>query len=493
METQGTKHIRSGNRFYEKLRLSAYLIILILPSGLRAATAIVCNPRPLAPADTPIGESIKNQIRNHKDVLYYPNLVARCYQQNGYRLLWVAPDTVRTPATEAMLMLDCALQYGLAYDDYHPGGLLTDKLHYLRVHFGQTGNNQKSRFDILLTDALLYMINNMHYGKLNPDFPSHYLDTATTNDFNAPQLLMNALRSKEFKRTLETAQPSGAYQDLKHQLRLLIDPYQNGCYQKPKGEILKIVINMERLRWITPEKDSYIQVNIPSYSLKFFHSGVLDEFKVIVGKPSTPTPTLQSKIAYFITCPEWKVPSKMFVEELLPQAIKNIQYLEDNQYVIYDLQGNYVAPTMARLLEIQQHPESFYARQSVGCDSALGLLVFRFSNVYDIYLHDTPFRELFQQTERDLGDQCIRIEHPEQLAALILENDQSSDKVKALRQAIASYRKKQFNLRQPIPLQITYLTCEVKEGRLVNYKDIYAMDQSLGMALYHINEVLSRK
>jgi len=494
METLNKTQKRSENKLHGDLRLLAYLIILFFPNSTQATTLNLYYQHSLTRVDTPIAESLKNQLRNHKGDLYYPNSVARCYQQNGYKLLWVAPDSVRTPATEAMLMLDCALQYGLSFDDYHPEDLLIDKLHYLSVHFGQTGNDQKSRFDILLTDAVLYMINNMHYGKLNPDFPDHYLDSAVVNGFNAPQLLLNAIHGRDFKKMLETAQPvSIAYLDLKRQLQLLTGPYQNSCYQKPKDDILKIAINMERLRWITPEKGDYIQVNIPSYTLKFYHAGNLDEFKVITGKPSTPTPTLQSEINYFITCPEWKVPSKMFVEELLPQAIKDKQYLENNQYVIYDQQGNYVEPTTARLLEIQQRPGAFYARQSVGCGNALGLLVFRFPNTYGIYLHDTPFLELFQRADRDLGDQCIRVEHPEQLAALILENDQSSEQVSNLHQAISFYRKKQFNLRHPIPLKITYLTCEVKGGRLISYKDIYAMDQSLGMALYHFNQIFSSK
>ena len=494
MKTQDTKRASSGSKRHISLRLLTYLIILICPVSLQATTSILYYSGLPARIDTSIAESLKGQLKSCSDDLYYPNTVARCYQQNGYKLLWVAPGGVSTPAPEALLMLDCALHFGLAYDDYHSDELLADKLHFLRIHFDQTGSGQKSKFDILLTDAMLYMINNLHYGKLNPDFPARYLDTVALNEFSASQLLLSAMQGNGFKEILETAQPvSDAYQDLKRQLQLLTGPYQNRCHPRPEGDILKIIINMERLRWMLPEKGNYIQVNIPSYNLKYFQKRRLDEFKVIVGKPSMPSPTLQSKITYFITCPEWKVPSKMFVEELLPEAIKDKQFLENNKYIIYDQQGDYVVPATARLLEIQQHPELFYARQSIGCDNALGLLVFRFPNVYDIYLHDTPFKELFNQPERDLGDQCIRVEHAEQLAAQILENDQNSDKVNNLHQAIVSYRKKQFSLKQPIPLKITYLTCEVKEGRLITYKDIYSMDKSLGMALYSFDPVLSHK
>lgn len=222
METQGTRQTWSGNKLYRTLRLLAYLIISIFPISLRATTLNLYCRRLSAYVDTPIAESLKSQLTSHKNDLYYPKSVARFYQQNGYRLLWLAPGSIRTPATEAMLMLDCVFPFGLAYEDYHPDELLADKLYYFSTHFDQTGNDRKSSFDILLTDALLYMINNLHYGKLNPDFPASYLDTASANEFIASQLLRSAIQGKGFKEILETAQPvSGAYQDLKHQLELL--------------------------------------------------------------------------------------------------------------------------------------------------------------------------------------------------------------------------------------------------------------------------------
>jgi len=35
-----------------------------------------------------------------------------------------------------------------------------------------------------------------------------------------------------------------------------------------------------------------------------------------------------------------------------------------------------------------------------------------------------------------------------------------------------------------MPIKITYLTCEIKDGELITLTDIYNLDNSLEMALY---------
>lgn len=207
-------------------------------------------------------------------------------------------------------------------------------------------------------------------------------------------------------------------------------------------------------------------------------------FKVVVGKPDNPTPVLQSSIAYFATAPDWKVPKNIFIKELLPKALKSPGFLESNHFAIYDRGGNYVAPAKDNLLAVKRNPERYFMRQSPGCDNALGQLVFRFKNAFDIYLHDTPEQQFFDREVRALSHGCVRVQHAEKLADIILKLDGQKEKSHVLHQAMANYRPKVFNLISPVPLKITYLTCEVTENGIVEYDDIYKQDKALESAFY---------
>lgn len=444
--------------------------------------------------DSVLSITIQSQITSNKQNLYYPASVERFYKQSGYKLQWVAPETVKSYASEAMLVLDCVTQYGLSPSDYHPGELLFEKLNALTQHFDKAGMVEKARFDIILTDAVISLINNLHYGKLNPDYPAEKIDTTSVNSFSAEAVLTDAMQEKDFAGAILNVQPkSREYVNMQYHLHLLTGLYTGDCYQVPDSDVRKISINMERLRWVNSDDQTYIHINIPSYTLKFHQPDTTYQFKVVIGKPENPTPTLQSAVGYFTTAPEWKVPHKIFVRELLPRMIKNISYVENNHYTIYDNKGNYIAASAAGIARVRQNPSGYSVTQSSGCDNSLGLIVFRFPNIYDVYLHDTPEQQLFAKPERAFSHGCIRIEHAENFAELLLQNDGSAEKIADLRRAFFKHRTKTFTLKKAVPIKITYLTCEVKEGVLIDYKDIYNLDRGLESALYNIDMPLAVK
>ena len=45
----------------------------------------------------------------------------------------------------------------------------------------------------------------------------------------------------------------------------------------------------------------------------------------------------------------------------------------------------------------------------------MGQLKFGFANANDVYLHDTPNKDLFAQDDRDLSNGCIRLEDAQRL------------------------------------------------------------------------------
>jgi murein L,D-transpeptidase YcbB/YkuD len=280
------------------------IIFILLFSGMKTPPVIIRAPFLASTQDSSASYYIKAMV-SRGNGYYYPKSVERFYQHNGYKLAWVAPETVKTDAWEGMLLLDCVMQFGLSHADYHPQELLYDKLHYLRGHFDKASSSEKAGYDILLTDALITFMNNLHYGKLNPEYPSGKIDMGSDQNFNVENSLSTALNEKDFMAAVISVQPqSEAYQRLQYQMHLLTGLYTGDCYETPEDSIRKIAVNMERLRWIGNGEKYYIDINIPSYTLKVHQPDTVYQYKVIVGKPDTPTPTLESAISYFTTAPE---------------------------------------------------------------------------------------------------------------------------------------------------------------------------------------------
>jgi murein L,D-transpeptidase YcbB/YkuD len=188
-------------------------------------------------------------IKQNRAKLHYPLSVERFYKQEGYRFMWVLKDTLKTPAWDAMLLLDCVLQYGLNPVDYHPQELTYELLH--KVQAIKASSSDKAYFDVILTDAIITLINNLHYGKFNPDFSLNKVDAEDIAQFKGDKILLDALEINNLMNAVLRAQPqSEAYINLQRHMTLLTTKYSGTNYVKPESDISKIAINMEWLRWI---------------------------------------------------------------------------------------------------------------------------------------------------------------------------------------------------------------------------------------------------
>ncbi|MDB5150516.1 MAG: hypothetical protein JWQ57_4536 [Mucilaginibacter sp.] len=217
--------------------------------------------------DTGITTIIRQQLSKQQKKQYYPLSVARFYRVLGYKLAWIAPDTVKMHAGDAMILLDCVNQYGLNHAGYHPEKLTYTQLELLTRHNTQVSNMQKAQFDMWLTDALITFINNLHFGRLNPDYSRQKID-AGVGDFDAASVLKAALLSQDFTKAITDVQPqSKAYRDFRHQLYLQTGLFVGDCYEFPEAGIRLMAINMERLRWYSIRRKTQVELNIPSLTL----------------------------------------------------------------------------------------------------------------------------------------------------------------------------------------------------------------------------------
>lgn len=414
------------------MKIATLLILLVFPSIFLIGSPQLANNR-LKQVNDSIAKAIHEQLRNNKNDLYYPETVKRFYKQADHKFLWVLPDTVKNHTWEAMLMLDCVLQFGLNHKDFHPEKLLFDRLHKLIDHYDTVSYTEKAKFDVLLTDAMLTFINQLHYGKLNPDYPAVKIDREKV-DFRADQALFNAFQSKDFMSAVVDAQPrSRRYQALQEQMRLMTGQYVGDCYEVPEGQIKKVAINMERLRWVNMDEDRFIEVNIPSFILSVHEKDTVYNFKVVVGPPAHPTPILQSTIGYLMTTTRQK--------------------------------SNYTAPSAS--------------------------IAFCFPNTYDIALYGTAGKELFEKNTRAFTNGNILVENAEKLAMLLLKEEEGISKMASMYKAIKDGETRTFSLKKILPIKVIYVTSEVKDGIIVTYPDLYNLDKSMEKALYRVNPVLT--
>jgi len=421
--------------------------------------------------------------------LNYPRSVYRFYQNRGLHSVWIKTETEAAHTFQAMLLLDCVLQFGLSHQDYHPKTLNYEDLQQMISTPEKVSGEAKAKFDILLTDAMISLINHLHYGKLNPDISAGKQDNGIKGQLQADIELSKLIGLKDMSEGIAKLEPqTEQYRTLKNYLRLVRGQYSGDCYQFPRAEARKAAINMERIRWAGFSSKNYIQVNIPSYLLSLVQDSDIHQFRIIVGKSETPTPVLQSVLNELTTTPDSKIPHNTFVKVLLPKALKNTRYFDDNHYTVYDLKGVRIPVNSVKLKEIAKNPGNYILRQSADMDSSLGLVVFRFPNDQGVYLHDSPEKELFNRSIRMLSPGCIRIENAVQLANLLLAKDGGKKSTGAFNTAITKNLQQKFMLKTPVAIKITYLTCEISEGMPVIYKDIYQQDRTLEEALFREKE-----
>lgn len=231
-----------------------------------------------------------------------------------------------------------------------------------------------------------------------------------------------------------------------------------------EDRIKQIMVNLERCRWLPNETDGdYLVVNIPAYQVTVMHGdSLIFSCGAIVGKETNRTAIFKGQMEHIVFNPYWNIPDKILQKEILPMVAKNKNYLVENHMEWYD----------GRL------------RQRPGLDNALGEIKFLFPNPFDIYLHDTPAKGLFQEEKRAFSHGCIRISEPRRLALYLLR-DKKGWSSEEMDRVLALKTERYIKLDNQVPVYVVYFTAFVDFNGNLNFReDIYNRDQSLlGMLL----------
>lgn len=251
--------------------------------------------------------------------------------------------------------------------------------------------------------------------------------------------------------------------------------------------VRQIELNMERLRWsFRGFGERYIAVNIANFSLDVVESGsTVFSMKVVVGKPFWYTPVFSEKMTYLVLNPAWNIPTSIAVEEILPQVRVSPTYLT-RQHIAVLRNGKPLDEKELRDIDWSQVTADrmpYRFRQEPGPWNPLGRVKFMFPNKFEVYLHDSPNKGLFQQTVRAFSHGCIRIEKPVELAAYLLRDDPKWTRDEILR-VIQEGREQTIRLPEPVYVHLLYLTAWVDGNNVLQFRnDVYDRDTKLEEAL----------
>jgi murein L,D-transpeptidase YcbB/YkuD len=232
--------------------------------------------------------------------------------------------------------------------------------------------------------------------------------------------------------------------------------------------IRQMLLNLERMKWLPPQPEHFILVNIPDYLFRVFDKGkVVLSMNVVVGKEANKTEIFSDQLKYIVFSPYWNVPTSIVRNEIAPAIRRNRSYLTRNNMEITGYSGG---------LPI--------VRQKPGKNNSLGQVKFLFPNSYNIYFHDTPSKSLFSRDKRAFSHGCIRLSDPAGLAKYLLAGD-STWTDDAIETAMNLGKEKWVTLPKPVPVFITYFTSWVSGNGLVKFReDIYGHDKALAEKLF---------
>ena len=243
----------------------------------------------------------------------------------------------------------------------------------------------------------------------------------------------------------------------------------NGGPSNARAEDL-IIANLERWRWISHDLGpSHVIVNIPEFMLRLYNNGsLLWQTRIVVGKPSTPTPLLSETMKFITVNPTWNVPASIVYGEYLPALQQDPTVLARmGLRVSYNRDGG---------VHISQPP---------GPGNALGRIRFNFPNKFTVYQHDTPDKYMFAHTRRAYSHGCMRVQNPDEYAEKLLSVALPQENYTAERiRRMYGHGEVNINFPTPIPVHLTYQTAYVdSSGGLVLRDDIYGRDSRVLAAL----------
>lgn len=259
-----------------------------------------------------------------------------------------------------------------------------------------------------------------------------------------------------------------------------------------EDRLKSILVAMERERWINrPLGDRHVWVNLTDYSAKIVDGGK-ETFKTrsVIGATDEDrrSPEFSDMMEFIVINPSWYVPRSIATNEFLPLLQSNpnaVSHLE-----MRDNRGKAIGRGNIDFTQFTEKTFPYSFRQPPSRGNALGLVKFMFPNKHNIYLHDTPAKNLFSRETRAFSHGCIRLNDPFDFAYALLAK-QTSDPKSFFHEKLDTNTEVRVNLVDPVPVHLVYRTAFTSAGGNLQFRrDIYGRDAKIWNALRREGVVL---
>ena len=373
-------------------------------------------------------------------------LLKRFYALHGFQPVWTTRQAQANSLVNAVLR---AGDQGLDPALFHANVLQ------------QTALMSPIDGDVLLSDAFLSYADALARGAVPVDRRRDD-ETLTPEPIDVSAALDAAIDSPDPGAAIEALAPSTPTYRALRQALPKYRPAASAGNKAAIDRVRTIEVNLERQRWLPrPLPANRVWVNIADERLTLYRASLpVFSAKVVVGQdiPRNQSPEFRAIIDAGFFNPPWVVPADIVTREILPKISRDPGYLKRNNMI------------MLANGEAEQLP---------GPDAGLGYIMFDMPNRFDVFLHDTPGREIFNHDNRRISHGCIRVQNPRQLAALLLE-----EPIEAVNQGIAAGGTTRHNLPTPVPVFVVYQTAFLDtDGTLQFRPDFYSRDADIWQKL----------
>ncbi len=257
----------------------------------------------------------------------------------------------------------------------------------------------------------------------------------------------------------------------------------------PKTRLIQVLVNLERIRWTDfTDKSKYILVNQPNFQAYLVEDDVVVwKSRVVIGLPEHQTQEFSDIMTHLIINPVWHVPRSISTLEYLPIIQENPEFLEENDMdLIVRGTDQKIDPKLIDMNQFEPDNFPFLIKQNPSNINALGVVKFMFPNKFNIYMHDTPMKELFFKDERTFSHGCVRVQDPFQFAFNLLSYQEEKPQEK-FQKFLQTKQESQINFVEPIPVSLVYRTVFFSDYGQSQYRsDIYGRDAAVFMALQDV-------
>jgi L,D-transpeptidase YcbB len=219
----------------------------------------------------------------------------------------------------------------------------------------------------------------------------------------------------------------------------------------------------------------FVMANIPAAWIEAVENGVaVSRHTAVAGKVDRPSPDIQSRIVEINFNPFWTVPVSIVRKDLIPKMQAEPDYLSKYKIRIFDPRGNELTP--AQVNWYSEEAVNYRFKQDPGALNSLGTMRLNFPSTHGVYMHDTPFKNLFGEDDRFHSSGCMRVQNVRELVYWLLA-DMPGFSRPEIDQIIKAGERKDARLVKPVPLFWVYVTAWATPDGVVQFReDIYNRD-----------------